>query len=185
MQFFYLLCSQFRQKASSWINKTLLLIKQQKWLSEFCVKIHRVASKNKGRSGDHKHILFFWPNFTRSSFSVCAVSCGSSTIKYRLVSLANNFIVELISVSMSFMKIMNKRGPKIDPFIHLISLVCKILLMWHVFILLGFPTKIYKKCNRILKWKKVKQYKLSQQHETTLWQTVFISNKQVLQACKS
>ena len=46
MQFFYLLCSQFRQKASSWINKTLLLVKQQKWLSEFCVKIHRVASKN-------------------------------------------------------------------------------------------------------------------------------------------
>jgi hypothetical protein len=37
-----------------WINiltydvqyKTLLLIKQQKWLSEFCVKIDRVASKN-------------------------------------------------------------------------------------------------------------------------------------------
>jgi hypothetical protein len=27
-------------------NKTLLLVKQQKWLSEFCVKIHRVASKN-------------------------------------------------------------------------------------------------------------------------------------------
>ena len=27
-QFFYLLCSQFRQKASGWINKTLLLIKQ-------------------------------------------------------------------------------------------------------------------------------------------------------------
>jgi hypothetical protein len=46
MQFFYLLCSQFRQKACSWINKTLLLVKQQKWLSEFCVKIHRVASKN-------------------------------------------------------------------------------------------------------------------------------------------
>jgi hypothetical protein len=37
--FFYLLCSQFRQKDSSWINKTLLLIKQQKWLSEFCVKL--------------------------------------------------------------------------------------------------------------------------------------------------
>ena len=32
-------------------------------------------------------------NFTRSSLSVCAVSCGSSTIKYRLVSSANNFIV--------------------------------------------------------------------------------------------
>jgi hypothetical protein len=46
MQFFCLLCSQFRQKASSWINKTLLLVKQQKWLSEFCVKMHRVASKN-------------------------------------------------------------------------------------------------------------------------------------------
>ena len=43
---FYLLCSQFRQKGSGWINKTLLLIKQQKWLSEFCVKIDRVASKN-------------------------------------------------------------------------------------------------------------------------------------------
>jgi hypothetical protein len=27
-QFFYLLCSQFRQKASGWINKILLLIKQ-------------------------------------------------------------------------------------------------------------------------------------------------------------
>ena len=35
-----------RQKASSWINKTLLLIKQQKLLFEFCVKIDRVASKN-------------------------------------------------------------------------------------------------------------------------------------------
>ena len=46
MQFFYLLCFQFLQKASSWINKTLLLIKQQKWLSEFCVKIDRLASKN-------------------------------------------------------------------------------------------------------------------------------------------
>jgi hypothetical protein len=28
MQFFYLLCSQFQQKASGWINKTLMLIKQ-------------------------------------------------------------------------------------------------------------------------------------------------------------
>ena len=45
-QFFYLLCSEFQQKASGWINKTLLLIKQQKWLSEFCVKIDRVAGKN-------------------------------------------------------------------------------------------------------------------------------------------
>ena len=27
-QFFYLLCSQFQQKAGGWINKTLLLIKQ-------------------------------------------------------------------------------------------------------------------------------------------------------------
>jgi hypothetical protein len=47
--------------------------------------------------------------------SVCAVSCGSSTIKYGLVSSANNFIVELISVSMSFMKTMKKRGCRIDP----------------------------------------------------------------------
>ena len=29
-----------------WANKTLLLIKQQQWLSKFCVKIDRVASKN-------------------------------------------------------------------------------------------------------------------------------------------
>jgi hypothetical protein len=48
-RFSYLLCSQFRQKASGWINKTLLPIKQQEWLSEFCVKIDRVASKNLGR----------------------------------------------------------------------------------------------------------------------------------------
>ena len=40
----------------------LLLVKQQKWLSEFCVKMHRVASKNQGRSGDRKHtFFFFWP----------------------------------------------------------------------------------------------------------------------------
>jgi hypothetical protein len=36
---------EFRQKASGWINKTLLLIKQQKWLSEFCVKIDRSLAK--------------------------------------------------------------------------------------------------------------------------------------------
>ena len=53
MQFFYLLCSQFRQIASSWINKTLLLVKQQKWLSKFCTKI-RV-----GRVTANTHI-FFW-----------------------------------------------------------------------------------------------------------------------------
>ena len=46
LQFSYLLCSQFQQKPSGWKNKTLLLIKQQKWLSEFCGKIDRVASKN-------------------------------------------------------------------------------------------------------------------------------------------
>jgi hypothetical protein len=39
MQFFYLLCSQFRQKASSWINKTLLLVRQQIWLSELYMYI--------------------------------------------------------------------------------------------------------------------------------------------------
>jgi hypothetical protein len=48
MQFFYLLCSQFRQKVSGWINKTLLLIKQQKWLSEFCAKISRIIADKKG-----------------------------------------------------------------------------------------------------------------------------------------
>ena len=60
------------------------------------------------------HVVDHACNFTRSSLSVCAVSCGSSTIKYRQVSSAN-FIAELISVSMSLMKTMNKRGPKIDP----------------------------------------------------------------------
>ena len=71
MQFFYLLCSQFRQKASSSINKTLLLVKQQKWLSEFCVKMHRVASKNWGGSGDRKHTyIFFWPKKCHRSSSV-------------------------------------------------------------------------------------------------------------------
>ena len=50
------------------------------------------------------HFVDHTCNFTRSSLSICAVSCGSSTIKYRLLSSANNFIVELISVSMSFMK---------------------------------------------------------------------------------
>jgi hypothetical protein len=55
MQFFYLLCSQFRQKDSSWINKTLLLVKQQKWLSKFCVKIHRVGLVTVNT------FIFFWP----------------------------------------------------------------------------------------------------------------------------
>ena len=36
----------FQILANSWINKTLLLVKEQKWLSEFCVKFHRVAIKN-------------------------------------------------------------------------------------------------------------------------------------------
>jgi hypothetical protein len=35
-----------KKKINPEINKTLLLVKQQKWLSEFCVKMHRVASKN-------------------------------------------------------------------------------------------------------------------------------------------
>ena len=66
MQFFYLLCSQFRQKVSSWINKTLLLVKQQKWLSEFCVKIHieskegmSLAKIRVGRVTVNTHIIFF------------------------------------------------------------------------------------------------------------------------------
>jgi hypothetical protein len=40
-QFFYLLCSQFRQKASGWINKTLLLIKQQKCQKYFFINVWR------------------------------------------------------------------------------------------------------------------------------------------------
>ena len=55
-QFFYLPYSKFRQQASCWINKTLLLIKQQKWLSEFCVKIDRIVSKNYVRIADKKKV---------------------------------------------------------------------------------------------------------------------------------
>jgi hypothetical protein len=60
MQFYLPSLLSIATEASSWINKTLLLVKQQKWLSEFCVKIHRVASKNWGRSGDRKHTYFFF-----------------------------------------------------------------------------------------------------------------------------
>jgi hypothetical protein len=42
-QFFYLLCSQFRRKASSWINKTLLLIKQH----ITCINISRYVNIDK------------------------------------------------------------------------------------------------------------------------------------------
>ena len=37
-QFLYLLCSQFRHKASGWINKTLLLIKQTKMVIRILCK---------------------------------------------------------------------------------------------------------------------------------------------------
>ena len=67
VQFLNLLCSQFQQKGSGWINKTLLLIKQQKWLSEFCVKIDRVGSVC-----DRKHTyLFFWPKQYRKIWTTC------------------------------------------------------------------------------------------------------------------
>jgi hypothetical protein len=38
-----------------------------------------------------------------------------SIIRYKLVSSANSFIVDCISVTMSFIKIINKRGPSIEP----------------------------------------------------------------------
>jgi hypothetical protein len=44
-----------------------------------------------------------------------AVSFGSSTIRYKLVSSASSFIVDCISVTMSFIKIINKRGPVLNP----------------------------------------------------------------------
>ena len=49
-----------------------------------------------------------------SLFRESAVSFGSSTIRYKLVSSANSFIVGCISVTMSFIKVMNKRGPSIE-----------------------------------------------------------------------
>jgi hypothetical protein len=54
MQFFYLLCSQFWQKPSSWINKTLLLVKQQKFIGS-------LAKIRVGRVTVNTHIFFFWP----------------------------------------------------------------------------------------------------------------------------
>jgi hypothetical protein len=53
--------------------------------------------------------------FVKSLFRESAVSFGSSTIRYKLVSSANSFIVDCISVTMSFIKIINKTGPSIEP----------------------------------------------------------------------
>ena len=51
-----------------------------------------------------------------SLFNVIADSRGLSTITYKLVSSANSFIDEWISVTMSFINIIRKnRGPRIDP----------------------------------------------------------------------
>jgi hypothetical protein len=50
------------------MNKTLLLIKQQKWLSEFCVKIDRV-----GRVTVNTHI-FFWASWRQQVFDEIMMS---------------------------------------------------------------------------------------------------------------
>ena len=54
-------------------------------------------------------------NFVKSLFRESVVSFGSSTIRYKLVSSANSFIVDCISVTMSFITNINKRGPSIEP----------------------------------------------------------------------
>jgi hypothetical protein len=42
--------------------RTLLLVKQQKWLSEFCVKMHGSLAKIRvGRVTVNTHIFFFGP----------------------------------------------------------------------------------------------------------------------------
>jgi hypothetical protein len=43
--------------------------------------------------------------WVKSSFRESVVSFGSTTIRYKLVSSANSFIVDCISVTMSFIKI--------------------------------------------------------------------------------
>ena len=53
--------------------------------------------------------------FERSLFITYAVFCGVSTIMYRLVSSANGLIFELMSLTMSFINIINNRGPSIEP----------------------------------------------------------------------
>ena len=44
-----------------------------------------------------------------------AVVYGLSIIKYKLVSSANNLIVDYMSITMSFIKIKKNRGSRIDP----------------------------------------------------------------------
>jgi hypothetical protein len=53
--------------------------------------------------------------FVKSLFRESAVSFGSCTIRYKLASSANSFIVDCTSVTMSFIKNINKRGPGIEP----------------------------------------------------------------------
>ena len=78
------------QQFNKIINKTLLLVKQQKQLSEFCVKIHRVASKNQGRSGDHKHTyFFFWPNV----FQPSKVYCFYTIVYCKYCMIPSSFLV--------------------------------------------------------------------------------------------
>ena len=57
---------------------------------------------------DHAWIVFM------SLFNIIADSRGLSTITYKLVPSANNFIDEWISVTMSFINNIKNRGPRID-----------------------------------------------------------------------
>jgi hypothetical protein len=50
-------------------------------------------------------------NWLRSWLRRKAVSLGLSTMRYKLVSSANSLISALISFTISFIKIINKRGP--------------------------------------------------------------------------
>ena len=61
------------------------------------------------------HAFAHWWILSRSKSIRSAVMTGSSTIRYKEVSSANNFTLEPMSFTISSMNKRNKRGPIIDP----------------------------------------------------------------------
>ena len=61
------------------------------------------------------HIAAHESIFCISALRTIAADCGFSTIMYKLVSSANNRMLELISDTISFMNIKNNNGPSIEP----------------------------------------------------------------------
>ena len=111
----------FDKKLSSWINKTLLLLKQQKWLSKFCVKIHRVGwvtvnthifffglilllflSVSLHESGTRNVLLGSWPNNTEVYF-ITFISTQNHTVCRIKVSIVSLLYVGYMRTNKSLM----------------------------------------------------------------------------------